>query len=411
MPAPQRILIVNRHYWPEISTYAQILRQIASRWVHDGHHVDVLTAHPSYRAVGQPTPGREFNNGARIIRVPLLPFKKPRMFIRLANSLPFFWGLFWHLLTQRFKSLRYDLILVATNPPIVEALFVRVMTALFGGRYIYHLQDIHPEVEESGNVIRKDGLPARLLRMVDGYICSRAAACVTLSEDMRRTLEARGSANKHNDIRIINNFIFEVDDPNVGVPEQLKRAPGRFRVIFAGNVGFFQGLEALVAAGHDLSDTPEIEIVFVGDGIAVNDLRKQAGDLLGTTVKFLPLQPMAIAQALVEDADLAVISLKTGVIKYAYPSKTMTYAASGTPILAIIDPGSELAATLENSKLGTVVPQGDSEQLAAAILTAFTEREESRKTRTERKAKGQALYSSDVALEAWSELVTEISGR
>ena len=44
-----------------------------------------------------------------------------------------------------------------------------------------------------------------------------------------------------------------------------------------------------------------------------------------------------------DHADLGVVSLRPGVISSAYPSKTMTYLRHGCPILAFVEPESELA--------------------------------------------------------------------
>ena len=413
MSDQQRILIVNRHFWPDVGTYGQMLRQIGARWSSDGHLVDVLTAQPSYRPeLGLKAPRTEIDGGVSIYRLWLFRFRSHGLGPRLLNSIPFFAGMSWHLLKRRLSGKPYDFVLVATNPPVLEALLARLLCALLGGRIIYHLQDIHPEVEVSAGIIGAGGLVARILLALDNFVCQSAAACVTLSEDMKRQLLARFTPDRTPpDIRVINNFIFDLDEQTTELLHALRRPAETFRVIFAGNIGFFQGLEQLVAAAHQLADTPDIDFMLLGNGLAVPDLHAAAGDLAGKTVRFVPFQPMAVAHALVEDADLAVIALKPGVIRLAYPSKTMTYASTGTPILAIVEADSALAQTIAGEQLGLVAPQDDVGAIASTIRQAYRDRDALRAGRAGRRQRGIALFGADRALDAWSALILQLSAR
>jgi colanic acid biosynthesis glycosyl transferase WcaI len=409
MAAKRRILIVNRHYWPDVVTYGQMLRHIAGRWAADGHAVDVLAALPSYRPEsGLTAPWHQVDSGVNITRLRLFPFRKSGTANRLVNSVPFFLGLVWHMLRHRLTVGRYDFVLAATNPPIVEALLVRLLCALLGSRLIYHVQDIHPEVEVSAGVLRTGTPVTRFLQFIDAAIVRSAACCVTLSQDMRHELLSRyRPGTPPPDIRIINNFSFELDMP-ARLPAALQRDKTRFRLIFAGNIGFFQGLEDVVRAAHQLTDIAEFELLFVGNGVAVPELERLAGPLLGSVVNFLPFQPIAVAHALVEDADLAMISLKPGVIRFAYPSKTMTYTASGTAILAIVEADSELAQVVRQHALGLVVEQGDTQALVAAIRSAHAQRAELAAGRTTRRLAGEQLFAQERALSAWSGLIDSL---
>jgi colanic acid biosynthesis glycosyl transferase WcaI len=413
MPKSQRLLIVNRHFWPDVSTYGQMLRQIAARWAADGHDVEVFAAHPSYRPeTGQRTPSREVDSGVKIRRISLFPFRKVGVAGRLLNSVPFFIGLCWYFIGRCLQDHRYDFVLVSTNPPVLEALLARLLCRLFGGRVIYHLQDIHPDVEISAGIIGDRSWIARLMRALDNYVCTGAAACVTLSEDMRQRVFSRNWGRRAPpDVRIINNFAFDLGARVPVLVPDLAVADDVFRVIFAGNIGFFQGLEQLIAAAHELVDATAIQFLFVGNGVALPRLRELAGPLVDKTVRFVPFQPMPVAHALVEDADLAIIALKPGVVHLAYPSKTMTYATTGTPILAVVEPGSALAHDISANGLGSVVAQDDVQALAAAIRSAYAGRDELRSDRAERRQKGEALFGAPRTLQQWSDLVANLAAK
>ena len=80
--------------------------------------------------------------------------------------------------------------------------------------------------------------------------------------------------------------------------------------------------------------------------------------------------PSEVAEFLATRADLGVVSLAPGVIRAAYPSKTLSYLRQATPILALVESDSELAATVRDEKIGIQVEPGDVEGLVAALRDA-----------------------------------------
>ena len=62
---------------------------------------------------------------------------------------------------------------------------------------------------------------------------------------------------------------------------------------------------------------------------------------------------------MIADADFAIVSLQRKVVRYAFPSKTMTYLAVGTPVLVMVEGDSELANFVSSNSLGHVVGPSD----------------------------------------------------
>jgi glycosyltransferase involved in cell wall biosynthesis len=400
-----RILLVQRHYWPEVGAPALQARRVAERLQKEGHRVTVLSSFPGYNSAYEgPRPAAaEVVDGVEVIRVRLPREWKGALLVRALDAFPFPLGVIFHLLTRWGK---YDLIITSTAPPVLLAAAVRLVSQITRSRYVYHLQDLNPEAALLAGLVTEDW-KTRLLARLDYRSCRDAAALVILSKDMRATLSGRGI--DVSDVRVINNFVtFEIAE-NTEVPTGLGKPPGRFRVLFAGNLGLVQDLETVIKAAHSLRDREAIEFVFVGGGALAPALQQQAGDLVGRSVYFYPYQPLSTTLRLMADADLGLVSLSPGIHRVAFPSKTMAYLAAGCPILVVADPDSELAAFPESTGTGRSCRPENPDELAAAIAAehdsgAGRDREHIHRVARE-------YFGEERALGAWAELVDELTAQ
>src|SRR3954447_7978824 len=168
-----RILLVHRYYRPDAPAYAQMLGSMAQRFADDAHSVTVLSTMPSYNDAyaGPPPPAREVVDGVRVIRLRLLGGEKRRPYVRLPN-LVFFWTrVLLHALRHRHD---YDLMTVASFPPILMGVLGRIVAALTPIDFVYHYQDLWPEVALASGVM-SNGPFARICRRIDGWSASGAA--------------------------------------------------------------------------------------------------------------------------------------------------------------------------------------------------------------------------------------------
>ena len=396
-----KILVIYRHYWPDATSYAWILKAVAERLAADGHDVTVYTAQPSYNDLGlAERPRHETVGGVRILRQTLPPEKKTRLWTRLLNMILFLAGAVLHTL----RSPRYDLVLVNTTPAIMQGATARLIKLLRGTPYIYNCQDLHPEAGLYGGKF-KPGFLYRLMAWVDKLTVKDAAAAVVLSRDMGDSLRDRGLGDGN--VTVINNMVIDeaaLADPDL--PPSLKTRAGVFRVIFAGNLGHFQGLDTIVKAAHRLASHEDIEFLFLGNGLAKESLVKQAGPLLGQTVFFHDFVPMDVAYKAIEAADVGVVSLQRNVYKVAYPSKTMMLLNAGCPLLLVVEPESEISSFVEEEKLGSACPPNDATGVADAILAMASSRDWWRNERERIRRVSTSHFGQEVILNQWSDLVT-----
>ena len=402
-----RILAIHRYYWPDTPPYASMLRSIVARWAGEGHRVEVLSTQPSYKpGAGIPRqPAVEQLDRVRVCRLSL-PMEAGRPIIRIFNLVLF------SLAILRYALIRgkFDVIMASTAPPVFIGAAARLAARLTGAKFIYHCMDIHPEIGRISGEFSNPLLFSGLQR-IDAKSCRVAARVVVLSRDMAEVIRTRKHCRDAK-VEIINNFNLPSFE-SVGqgeVPAELTKDDGVFRLLFAGNLGRFQGLETVIDAMHYLSDLPNVELVFMGEGKAVDSLRQRAADLHGGKVKFFPHQPVDFARAVIRSADLCLVSLMPGIFRYAFPSKTMAYLGEGRPLLVSVEPESELAEFVRNNQIGVTVIPGDVIGIADTIRALVGDIPGQREMVVRARAAGDAYFSEPVVLDRWSKLMEIIAG-
>lgn len=393
-----KILAVHRYYWPDTPPYAAMLRRIVSAWQEAGHQVEVLSSQPSYKAAGvdnERRPSRDVVDGVVVDRM-TLPNETSRPLLRIINALRLGSKLLWKALTRR-----YDVIMISTSPPVLGGVAAALASKLTRTRFIYHCMDIHPEVGKISGEFSNPFL-FRILSKLDQWTCHQADPVIVLSEDMAKTLRERPKGDRLS-IQVLNNFSLPTERT---VPSELPFdwPTEAFTVLFAGNVGRFQGLDTVVEAMGRLHYREDIAFVMMGEGVVKSALQARAIEL-GARIYFVGHQPVEIAKAAMRVADAGYISLAANIYRYAYPSKTMTYLEQGCPLLVAVEPESELASEVVAGGYGHAIPPGDIPSLVELLEELADTGGNSSHMKVAAKAKAQQAFSEEVVLEKWNNLM------
>lgn len=398
-----KILLTHRYFWPDTPPYAVMLRTIGTGLVAAGHEVHVFASQPSYRD-DHTAPKEEVVDGMFIRRIRVLRENKKNFMARALNVLLFCVPQFLHILRTR-----PDVVTSSTFPPIFEGLVSALAARLVGARLIYHMQDVHPEVSEQAGGFMGRWPLAGLFRWLDGFTLRRASAVVVLSEDMAATVRAR-RGGRDLPIHVINNFSLDAFDDKGLAPETLVKPEGTLRVIFAGNLGRFQNLPLLAeGVGLLLERHKQLELLLLGDGVMLTELRAQWG--AHPQVRFHPFLPFADAQEVIRRADIGLVSLAPGVHRVSYPSKVLTYLALGLPILALVEPESQLARDIRENGLGAVPETATAEGIAAALSSLIDDPATLPATRTRVAHHHETQTSIASAQARWCALVDGLAAK
>jgi colanic acid biosynthesis glycosyl transferase WcaI len=157
-----------------------------------------------------------------------------------------------------------------------------------------------------------------------------------LSPGFKQELIRRGVVPEK--IEVIYNWCDEVsiiaDASSVGSVKPSEFA-GKFVVLFAGTMGFAQGLDTLLdCAGLCREWLPDVQIVLIGGGVDRPRLQKRAEGMGLDNVTFLLPRSMETMGEIFALADALLVHLKDDpLFRITIPSKTQAYLYSRKPII------------------------------------------------------------------------------
>lgn len=362
------IVFLNRSFWPDTEATGQLLTELAvdlTAWfdvtVIAGlpNHVDTDVDDKHHSTVC----GAADYQGVSIRRVWHSRFSKHARIGRLINLATFTLNA-WR--AARSLRRRPDVLVVETDPFFLP-LVGRRLQLKFNCPFVCYLQDLYPDIAVVVGKVR-EGWITRTMRRLLFEVYRRADRVIVLSRDMRQRCEDYGVPAKALDI--VSNWA----DTDVVRPIKTENAfrqqhglNDKFAVMYSGNMGLAHDLDTLLDAAVLLKDRSEIEWVFIGDGAQRVALSQRVEKLGLSNVRFLPYQPRAFLAHSLSGADVHLVSLRPAAAACVMPSKLYGILASGTPVIVVTEPETELFDLINDHEIGFTCLPGDAEVLAERI--------------------------------------------
>lgn len=361
-----RVLLLTQWFEPE-PTFKGM--DFARELIRQGFEVEVVTGFPNYPG-GKIYPGyslkwlqRELIDGVQVTRVPLYPSHDQGAVGRVLNYVSFaasslFYGL--------FAAKRPDVI-YAYHPPLtvgITAVLIRLFRRV---PVVYDIQDMWPDTLRATGMFSNEKALNVVSRVCD-WVYRRADQLVVLSPGFKRLLIERGVPGDK--IEVIYNWCAEnsLTGPQGVVPAAFL-GQDKFRILFAGNMGKAQALDAVLRAAELLQQqAPDLTFVFLGGGVEVRRLQQLAADESLSNVTFLPPVPMTEVGNYLNAADVLLVHLKKDpLFTITIPSKTQAYMAVGKPILMAVD--GDAADLVRDSGCGQIAESENPQAIADAALS------------------------------------------
>jgi colanic acid biosynthesis glycosyl transferase WcaI len=186
---------------------------------------------------------------------------------------------------------------------------------------------------------------------------------------MADTVRARGASPDR--VAVINNF-----DPWVLPPELATRRSeasprtdgAELRMLYAGNLGRFQNIPRIAEVMAHFDNDPRLSLDIVGDGPLEPWLKQFAAANGLRNIRFHGyVAPARLSVMMRQEFDVGIVSLQPGVIRNAYPSKTLSYLRNGLPVLALVEADSQLSTALHTYGAGRSADPKRSAAVEAAV--------------------------------------------
>ncbi len=363
-----KILVYSVNFAPEPTGIGKYSGEMAAWLAERGHTVRVVAAPPYYprwkRAAGYAWPPYRREQLGQVdvwrapIWVPISPGGVSRIFHLFSfalSSLPIMLGqVFW----------RPNLVL--TIAPAMLCAPVGVMVArLCGARAWLHLQDFEIDVAFRMGLL-KGKLFQRSVLAMERWLLHRFDRVSSISNRMvERLIQKKVPVARTQYFpNWVDTAMIDSSMRSGRYRSQLGIDPNTIVALFSGTLGGKQGLMVIPEVAKILKDRVDVMIVICGDGVMKSALLS-ATDAMAN-VRFLPLQPLERLGELLCMADIHLLPQSLGAADLVLPSKLSGMMASGRPVIATCQRGTELDSLV--SRCGLVVPPKNAAAMAAAIL-------------------------------------------
>jgi colanic acid biosynthesis glycosyl transferase WcaI len=375
------ILVLSLVFPPDGVSTAQLVGDLTVDLRSRGHQLTVVTSTPHYNhdlraeqaqprsAVVGPLIQQSSWHGVPVYHV-YVPTKGPNVLLRLLAWIGF------HVLSTVTALVfvhRPDVIFAPT-PPLTIGVNAWLIGLFKRCPFIYNVQELYPDLAINLGALRNP-LAIKLLYALERWTYRAAASVAVISPRMRlRLLEKGVPAEK---VVVIPNFV-DIGDLRPGEQDNpFTRAhglAGRFVASYAGNMGPAQGVDIILEAAEKLRDVPDLVVALIGGGTEVSRLADAIERKRLSNVRLIPHQPYAEVPNIYAGSSVCLVLQAPGIGADAIPSKVYRIMACARPIVACADANSDLAQLVREAGCGQVLPPGDADALARALMDAYQNR-------------------------------------
>ena len=358
-----KILVTGQHYAPEPFRLPDICQALCRR----GHELLVVTGEPNYPE-GALYPGYEGHRvrwetlgGVRVRRC----YTVPRGRGVLRRGINYY---SYALSSTRFaRSARcaarggapFDAVLVYQTSPVMMAYPGMAYKEKQRVPLLLYCLDLWPECLTAGGVSRQSPL-FRYYHGVSRLIYRSADRILAASSLMIPYFRKRFDIPKE---RL--SYFPQYAEAIFDTPPAPERSDGKKRFVFAGNIGYAQGLDVVLGAAERLRKTSAV-FELVGAGTDLERLRRLAVARRLDNVLFRDRMPVEEMPKLYANASAMLVTLRPGQgLGYMLPGKVQAAMLAGKPIIAAAE--GETERVIRQSRCGYCGPPGDADALARNI--------------------------------------------
>ena len=328
-------VVINRTLWPKYSIISTALLNLLEKKLNSNTKVALVAQCNNHNKADLHKSKRSI--GIKFFLAKAFSNSSSSLMIRIFDSLFFMLWVSILLIITRPKN-----VYISTDPPLIVPSIVALYSKFSSSKFIYHVQDIHPEA--TNLFVNINIFLLNILKKIDNFTLCRASKIITLNEEMKLQIILRSKTKK--EIKIIS---------NPSVPHNslklIKKKKGFF---FTGNLGRFQRIPLLLDAINEYSKKGGIlKFIFIGGGIYANKILEQSKN--NPLVKYFKKMPFLKAKNIAENYEWALAPIDDQITKFAFPSKLSTYACTGAKILAICGEQTSVAQWTQDNRLGVAV--------------------------------------------------------
>lgn len=249
-----------------------------------------------------------------------------------------------------------DKVLTVTNP--APMLFFTALVKKFKGfELAIVVHDVFPENAIAAGIFASDkSFAFRTLKRIFDWSYSKADQLIVLGRDMQDIIKKKIRYKTSTNVMIIENWA------ESSIIHLKKKYSDKIVIQYAGNIGRVQGLMEFISC-FGQANNPKIKFILRGGGAMEQDIKHYIKEHNLCNIELKGPYKRTEQTDILNDCDIALISLSPNMYGLGVPSKSYNIMASGKPILYIGNPNSEMSLTIREYGLGYCFDNGEREQL------------------------------------------------
>lgn len=364
----KKLLIHSLIFSPDGVSTAYLYNDIALAFRERGYEVVVLTTTPHYNVVReqlaeQPLRWKVWGfckqsdfHGIEVLHVPQKKFKLTLM--RLVGFV------YWHIVSFFIGlTIKNVDVILSPSPPLTIGRLNQWLGRLKGCKVVYNVQEIYPDI-----LGKKSGPVYSLLRRMESRVYNGSDAVTTIDRVFYNTIVGRFEDKRK--LHIIPNFVdTELYNPGASadlLDENLFPKTNSIKLLYAGNVGFAQSWEPLIALAAKTRELP-IEYFVIGEGVKKAYVEEQKRALGLDKVHVLPYQPRHLMPSILAYSDIQFIFMDPEMEMQGFPSKVYTIMACSRPLLVCSGEGTPIVNFLREYDCAELITERDFDRKVDAM--------------------------------------------
>lgn len=356
-----KILILCQYFYPEYVSSATLPTQLAEDLIKAGFKIDTICGKPKEYSNKENIKSFENYKGIRIKRLNYTEFNNKSKIGRIIN----FFSLFVSFGFNIPRMLKYDHILVYSNPPILP-LIPDIIYRLTKKKYSFVVYDIAPDNAISTGAIKKGSMIDKLMKHINKHVYNNASNVIVLGTEMKKYILDNHISNNPDNIKIIPNWYDEENINHNGlVGQKFKNLRSKYKkiIVYSGNMGQLQDMDTILEYMLLNKDNKDTLTILTGHGKKQNHVKSFVNlHNITNAIVFDFLTGTDYSDVLVM-ADACIVSLVEEGKGLGVPSKIYGYLAAKKPLIAIMDDDTDIVNEIIQFNAGIHIKNGDAVSL------------------------------------------------
>jgi len=380
-----RFCLINQFYPPDLAPTGVKLEAVANALAQRGHEVSVICSRQWYAGAVKEPPAYLAPDNVTVVRLAASGVARNSLGQRVREYSRFAGRCFWKVLTA---SPRPDVVIVMSSPPYIGT--VVSAACMFRRIPVAHwIMDAYPEALFAAGLVRRDGLPGRLLKFLMRSTLKRSRLAVTVGREVAEVLAGLGGAvavdlvervGGSSAVGVVYWSSLWADghvqaEPTAAAVQEVRRnrrwRDGEVVFLYSGNLGRGHIIEDFLRAALLPAGPLPVKWIFAGEGMRAGEVARFQADHPAAPIEILPYCSPDELPLHLRAADVHMASLDPKWERVMLPSKLQNILAAGRPVLFVGNPDGTMGRWVRESGAGWCIMPGDVEGMRFAVNEAM----------------------------------------